>query len=462
MTLQQQNWPFRFRVLFLTSLIAFAACLTLGWPLTNAISQSLKAQNSLLRDTLTQQASSQAADAIFSQDLVSLNVMLSTLVNNPEVAYASVYDLENHVVAEQGISPDTVTTHSVRLLYQDQMIGSFQLVLNPDPLNSAITRIYSLWLILSLLVMAIAALIGWHLGQRHGQRLSTLSDQLAQLSVTPSSSDAEQQDEILLHPQGELMGLSQNLKDHAQLQKAQREMQRALARFTRSGLSAGMMEIQPDSIQHEEYTRAAVLFIDFVDFEKTAKSLSPAAMASLLNQYYFLIHQAARLYNGTVDKYVGDGIMVLFGVPQHDEKDCFHGVCTALLLIGLLYEFNSKRRSQQQPILEFKMGLHTGTVLTGMFGDGEQQNYSVIGDALHQAARLCRKGKAQRLVVSDDVIEAGKLASTLTVEDAFSLKASQPGQTLECVWVNDLAPNYRALIQRQVQHISAQAVDEKE
>ena len=459
MTLQQQNWPFRFRVLFLTSLIAFAACLTLGWPLTNAISQSLKAQNSLLRDTLTQQASSQAADAIFSQDLVSLNVMLSTLVNNPEVAYAAVYDLENHVVAEQGISPDTVTTHSVRLLYQDQMIGSFQLVLNPGSLNSAITRVYSLWLILSLLVMAIAALIGWHLGQRHGQRLSTLSEQIAKLSAT---SGTEQQDEILLHGQGELMGLSQNLKDHAQLQKAQRDMQRALARFTHSGLSAGMMEIQPDSIQHEEYTRAAVLFIDFVDFEKTAKSLSPGEMANLLNQYYFLIHQAARLYNGTVDKYVGDGIMVLFGVPQHDEKDCFHGVCTALLLIGLLYEFNARRRSQQQPILEFKMGLHTGTVLTGMFGDEEQQNYSIVGDALHQAARLCRKGQAQRLVVSQDVMEAGKLTSTLSVENAFSLKASQPGQTLECVWVNDLAPNYRALIQRQVQHIRAQVVDEKE
>lgn len=456
MLLQQQNWPFRHRILLLTSLIALAACITLGWPLTNTLVHSLKSQNTLLRDTLTQQASSQAADAIFSQDLVSLNVMLSTLVENPEVAYAAVYDLENHVVAEQGVINTTLGTENpVRLLYQDQMIGSFQLILDPQPLRHAITRIYSLWFILSTLVIAVAALIGWQLGLRHGQKLTQLAEQLANLS------NSEYQNPPVLNGQGELQTLSQNLHSLAQQQKAIQDMQQALARFTCSGQSAGMMALNTDAIQHEEYTRAAVLFIDFVDFEQATANLAPGETAHLLNQYYYLIHQAARLYNGTVDKYVGDGIMVLFGVPQHDEKDCFHGVCTALLLIGLLHELNSKRLSQRLPILEFKMGLHTGTVLTGLFGDSEEQNYSVIGEPLHQAARLCRKGQAQRLLISKEVIQAGRLSSTLTLEEAFSLKANQPGHTIECLWVNDLAPNYRALIQRQVQHISAQAVNEQ-
>ncbi len=453
MTLQQQNWPFRIRVLILTSVITLIACILLGWPLTRASTQALETQATLLRDTLTQQASTQAADAIFSQDLVSLNVMLSTLVEHPMVAFAAVYSLDNQVVAEQGIAPNYVGENPVRLLYQDQMIGSFQLVLDPNPLRTAVQRIYGLWMILSLLAISLAALVGWHVGQRHGQRLDNLRDHLANLPDNAA--------EVPQYKQGELAALCEHIQNMAQQQKAQRDMQAALARFTRSGNSMNLLSMGADNrVMHEDYTRASVLFIDFVAFDQAAAELAPSDMAQLLNQYYYLIHQAARLYNGTVDKYVGDGIMVLFGVPQPDEKDCFHGVCTALLLIGLFYEFNNKRRQQSLPILEFKMGMHTGTVLTSLFGDDDDQQYSVVGDTLHQAARLCRKGKAQRLLVSDEVIRSGRLTSTLTLESAFTLKGDQPGHTLDCHWVNDLAPNYRALIQRQVQHISAQSVDE--
>jgi len=453
MTLEQQNWPFRTRVLFLTSIITLVACILLGWPLTRTSTQALETQATLLRDTLTQQASTQAADAIFSQDLVSLNVMLSTLVEHPMVAFAAVYSLDNQVIAEQGSAPAHAEENPVRLLYQDQMIGSFLLVLDPKPLTSAIQRIHAIWFILTLLATALAALVGRYLGQRHGQYLDTLTAHLRDLP--------EQASDIRIHPQGELQGLCEQVQHMAQQQKAQRDMQAALARFTRSGNSMNLLSMGADNrVMHEDYTRASVLFIDFVSFDEAAARLAPSDMAQLLNQYYYLIHQAARLYNGTVDKYVGDGIMVLFGVPQPDEKDCFHGVCTALLLIGLIYEFNSKRRQQNLPALEFKMGMHTGTVLTGLFGDDDEQQYSVVGDTLHQAARLCRKGKAQRLLVSDEVIRSGRLTSTLMLEKAFSLKGSQPGQTIDCQWVNDLAPNYRALIQRQVQHISAQSVDE--
>lgn len=446
MTLQQQNWPFRYRVLFLTTFIALSVSIALGLPLTNSSSQTLKAQSLELKNSLTQQASSQAADAIFSQDLVSLNVMLSTLVDNPQVAYAGVYNLENHIVAEQGVLPQNVDNAPVRLLYQDQMIGSFQLLLDPAPLSSAITRLYSQWAILTILFTSLAGLLGWQLGLRLGQKLDLLSQQLNGL--------ADHQFDTDTFEQGELKTLSHGLRQHALQQKAQQDMDTALARFTRPP------NTHIDIVHHEQYHHAAVLFIDFVDFDRTAEQLRPSEMADLLNQYHFFISQAARLYNGTVDKYVGDGIMVLFGVPQHDEKDCFHGVCTALLLTGLLYEFNAKRQQKHLPTLDFKMGLHTGAVLTGVFGDSEQPQYSVIGSTLHQAARLCRKSHAQRVLVSQDVIDAGRLTTTLTLEHAFDLKADEPGKLLACHWVNDLAPNYRTLIQRQIQHISAQNVDE--
>ena len=223
-----------------------------------------------------------------------------------------------------------------------------------------------------------------------------------------------------------------------------------------SDLSQQNASVLSEQINRDQsYCHAAILFLDFVDLEQTQKAMAPAQLAELLNQYYFFIHQAAKLYNGSVDKFVGDGVMVLFGIPQADEKDAFHGVCTGLLIIGLLKQFNAERLKNQLPIIEFQLGLHTGMVLAGALGDKESLSYTAVGDAIYSAQRLCHTGQSQRLLISKEVINQKGLGSQLMISSHQTLNIS-PDVSLETYWANELSPTLQALISRQVSHISAQ------
>lgn len=457
---QTEYWPFRYRLLLLCLSITIAASLLLGLPLTRSAGQSLQIEAEHLRATLARQSGNLAADAIFTQDLVSLNVMLSQLVSHPQIAYAAVYNLDRTVLAEQGKLPaeEQDSPPPITIQYQSQAIGLFEVIVDKSSIEQALTRLYALWASLSLILIAVSGLAGWLIGKQHGHTLDIIRNDVVGLS--DSESDIE------WVKQGELAGLTHALRSYKHHQQTQSQVDQALAKFMTPNVNN---QFSPES--HfpnglaaadlpEEYAHAAILFIDFVDFRQARKGMSPQALASLLNQYYFFINQAARLYNGSVDKYVGEGVMVLFGIPQQDEKDCFHGVCTAMLLIGLLKQFNQQREEQHLPIIDFKLGLHTGRVLAGTFGDRDNMTYTAVGDNLHTAARLCHKSQRLELLISESVIEQGKLNHQLHLSSGPEVRSSQPEHYLQTFWVDELATNYQALIERQVQHISSMKMDE--
>ena len=451
MTLQQQNWPFRYRVLFYSLALSLLASFIVALPLTKAAVQQLEQQAIQLRNTLSKQASVQASDAIFSQDLLSLNVILSTLVEHPHIRYSAVYDLDNKVIVEQGEATDNIG-QPMSIQYQNEVIGLLEVRIDERPLQQAITRIYALWAILSLLLTVIAGTAGWLIGKNLGLKIEQSSQDIQGLDSTDKS--------LHLHKWGELAQLSLSIKHYRDQKKSSIAMHQALNHFMTPNVNTDQSLNYQQPQLPETYAHAAILFIDFVDFQQVQKALAPQELAALLNQYYFFIHQAARLYNGNVDKYVGDGVMVLFGIPVQDEKDCFHGVCTALLIVGLLKQFNKQRLEQSLPIIEFQLGLHTGNILAGTFGNKDTLTYTAVGDAIHMAASLCRKSEVNRLLVSKQVVEQGRLGGQLILNSHKKIQGSLPEQFIETFWAEHLTSNYQALIERQIEHISALQANE--
>jgi adenylate cyclase len=446
LTLKQQNWPLRHRVLFFSLALSLLAILVTALPIAQTAVQQLERQADQLRHTLSKQASLQASDAIFSQDHLSLNVILSTLVEHPHIAYVAVYSLNNDILAEQGEAVKT-QSNPMSIQYQEEIIALLEVRLDESQLHNAIFRIYGLLAIMSLLLFVIAGVSAWWLGKNVGLKLEQSQQDLEKMHLADH--------QVRLHTWGELAGLSRTLQQHQQQQNANQAMHTALNKFMTPTANHNTHSHHDKPQLPESYARAAILFIDFVDFTDAQEKMPSGELAALLNQYYFFIHQAAHLYNGSVDKYVGDGVMVLFGIPQQDERDCFHGVCTALLIIGLLKDFNSHRQNNELPTIDFQLGLHTGSVLAGTFGDQDSLTYTTVGDSIHLAARLCRKGEKNRLLLSKQVIDDGHLGGQLIISKHSTINGSQPSETLDTFWVNNLTPNYQALIERQIQHISA-------
>lgn len=132
----------------------------------------------------------------------------------------------------------------------------------------------------------------------------------------------------------------------------------------------------------------SILFCDIQQFTQLSEHMAPEALQALLNQLFDHIAETIAEFNGTIDKYIGDCVMVFWGAPVADAEHAQHATEAALQLHIMLKQFNARQRKMQQPELHFGIGMNTGIVSVGDMGSSVRRSYTVIGDAVNVAARL--------------------------------------------------------------------------
>ena len=136
-------------------------------------------------------------------------------------------------------------------------------------------------------------------------------------------------------------------------------------------------------VQEREVT---VLFSDIVGFTAMSQKMRPQNVAKLLNEYFTEMLDIIFAYDGTLDKYIGDCIMVVFGAPIDQSDHADRAVKTAIKMRDRLHEFNQGRSDGIQ--LKAHIGINSGKVMAGDIGSFKRKEYTVIGDAVNIAARL--------------------------------------------------------------------------
>ncbi len=137
-----------------------------------------------------------------------------------------------------------------------------------------------------------------------------------------------------------------------------------------------------------ERKQVTVLFCDLVSSTALADRLGPEVMHSLLSQFFELALSEVHRYEGTVNQFLGDGFMALFGAPVAHEDHARRAVLTALGLQRLLRERSGELGGRHGVELAVRMGLNTGLVVVGGIGDRLRMDYTAIGDTTNLAARL--------------------------------------------------------------------------
>ncbi|MEO0293901.1 MAG: adenylate/guanylate cyclase domain-containing protein [candidate division WOR-3 bacterium] len=132
----------------------------------------------------------------------------------------------------------------------------------------------------------------------------------------------------------------------------------------------------------------SVLFCDLRDFTPRAEMESPESIVEVLNIYFEEMSEAIFSYGGMVDKYLGDGIMALFGVPIFNPGHADKAVSCAIEMQNRIYSLNQKEILKGKPPLEIGIGINSGESIVGNVGSANRVEYTAIGDVVNTAARI--------------------------------------------------------------------------
>ncbi|PYV09474.1 MAG: hypothetical protein DMG23_10735, partial [Acidobacteria bacterium] len=190
---------------------------------------------------------------------------------------------------------------------------------------------------------------------------------------------------------------------------------------------------------------ATVLFADIRGFTRMSENLDPPRVVDLLNEFFTQMTDLLFENGGTLDKYLGDGIMALFGAPIARVDDIPQAVKTAIEMQCALERLNNVWMARGQRPLRMGIGVNTGQVTAGNIGSTRRMDYTVIGDAVNVAARLCAHAAGGQILISESTFRGLDGSYPYKKLEPIRVKGKElPVETYEILWA-EAAPRSTAV-----------------
>ncbi len=183
-----------------------------------------------------------------------------------------------------------------------------------------------------------------------------------------------------------------------------------------------------------------VLFADVRGFTRLSEHTPPEQVVQVLNRYFSAMTQIIFARGGTLDKYIGDGLMALFGAPAASSADTSNAVAAAVDMQRRIAPINVELSAAGLPEISIGIGLHTGEATVGYIGSERRTEYTAIGDTVNLAARLEQNSLGGQILLSEAVAQAAACPYPLRARQPLTVKNRvQPVQVYEVEW-NEATP----------------------
>ncbi|HYV97421.1 MAG TPA: adenylate/guanylate cyclase domain-containing protein [Gemmatimonadaceae bacterium] len=170
-----------------------------------------------------------------------------------------------------------------------------------------------------------------------------------------------------------------------------------------------------------------VLFSDIRGFTALSETMNPDDMARLLTEYFTEMVDCVFQHGGTLDKFIGDAVMAQWGAPLGEPDDPDRALAAAIAMMNALDRLNAQWRIERRPELHMGIGINSGEAFAGNIGSERRLEYTVIGDTVNTASRLCGVAKAGEILVSDSLRKSLHTAPAMEQTEPLELKnKSQP------------------------------------
>jgi adenylate cyclase len=204
-----------------------------------------------------------------------------------------------------------------------------------------------------------------------------------------------------------ILGISVRRFNNLLLAQASAERERAnLARYFSPNV-VDELSGNDEPLKQVRTQNVAVLFVDIVGFTEFASTRSPEQVISVLREFHGLMEAEVFKHHGTLDKYLGDGLMATFGTPTPSDHDAVNALSCARAMIDAVNVWNTERSERGEPEIRGSFGLHYGPAVLGDIGGENRLEFAVIGNTVNVASRLeaLSRPLETRLVASGDLIQ---------------------------------------------------------
>jgi adenylate cyclase len=186
----------------------------------------------------------------------------------------------------------------------------------------------------------------------------------------------------------------------------------AFSRFLPAEVAESLTAPARSDLRDGRRQQAAIVFVDIRDFTRRSEELDPARISIFISSFRRRVSQAARAHGGVVDKFVGDGALIVFGLPEPAADDAARALAFGADLAARVERWNAKRAFD--PPIRVGIGAHYGEVYCGLIGDQSRLEFTVLGDTVNVAARLEQSTKSvgrDRLASEALLMAAGQMAA---------------------------------------------------
>ncbi|NER93463.1 MAG: GAF domain-containing protein [Symploca sp. SIO1B1] len=189
----------------------------------------------------------------------------------------------------------------------------------------------------------------------------------------------------LTNPEGTVRGGLVVLEDISQ----EKRLKTTMYRYLTPGVAEQVLALGEDTLMQGRKEEVTILFSDIRGYTTLTENLGAAEVVSLLNKYFETMVEAVFNHEGTLDKFIGDALMAVFGAPLPlKENHAWLAVKSALDMRWRLAAFNESRIMNNQPLIHIGIGISSGEVVSGNIGSHKRMDYTVIGDGVNLSARL--------------------------------------------------------------------------
>ncbi|MFK5913489.1 MAG: adenylate/guanylate cyclase domain-containing protein [Woeseiaceae bacterium] len=476
-----KHFPIAYKLAIIMTLLISSSMVLLGIVIVNNQTQLLHKQMNHFADTVVEQLADNSKELVMSDDILSLMVVISNLGAQSNILGAVIYADDGHVLASSGIIPTqeihrlynraeensnkknhflinwktnttsgqavSATSYVTPIKFQNIVAGHALITFSSEEIEQTIFEMVQAIVVATIIMILLGVFVSLHTGRRISKPLHSIMNASEQISK------GNYQYQIKERRNDELGNLTEALNRMANGLLEKTQVENAFSRYVSKNIAKEIMS----NLEHIQlggtHVEGSVIFADIVGFTTLSENHSAETISAVLNDYFSYISLASKMYLGTIDKFMGDCAMIVFGVPEEDKLHKLHAVYCAVMIQKLLERVNVIRKQNKQVAVSFRIGINSGSMLAGNLGSTERMQYTVVGESVNLASRLQHVADKDQIIISQEFYNDPDIQWRLMAKKHKSIQLRGIKEKVSTYIVQDVIALHQDNIDEQIDEI---------